>query len=146
MNEINICYNNGHGKMHIYLDLFLPCPQTKFKKLLNIIELDWEHQDELKATLESCLKEKLADLKDLLKENLEKYSFHHEEMIGWSVIVETKKHANGVKLTEDELKMAKDFLSRHKRSRKTIMSDIKKNKRFIFQAEKGLEILEQRRK
>ena len=46
-----ITYNHGNGEMLIHLDYFFPCSQVRFNKLLKIIELDWQHEAELKENL-----------------------------------------------------------------------------------------------
>ena len=145
MNDINISYNNGHGKMCIHLDHFLPCTQIRFKKLLGIIELDYDHQEELKATLEAYMMERLSALEDQLVENAKAYSNYYQEVADWNRLVETEKHPNGVQLTRHELTNAKTQLSKAIRAKKRTQSDINENKRFIEQMKKCLEILKQRK-
>ena len=51
MDDLHITYNHGNGEMLIHLDYFFPCSQVRFNKLLKIIELDWQHEAELKENL-----------------------------------------------------------------------------------------------
>lgn len=49
MNDLYIEWETGH--MNIHMDFFFPCNIQRFKKLLKIIELDWQHEEELKEKL-----------------------------------------------------------------------------------------------
>ena len=48
-NDLYIKWETGY--MNIHMDFFFPCSQQRFKKLLKVIALDWQHEDELKETL-----------------------------------------------------------------------------------------------
>ena len=45
-NDLYIKWETGY--MNIHMDFFFPCSQQRFKKLLKVIALDWQHEDELK--------------------------------------------------------------------------------------------------
>ena len=51
METLNITWDNGKGRMSIFLDKFFPSTKKDLKKLLSIISLDWQHEDELKDKL-----------------------------------------------------------------------------------------------
>ena len=145
MNDINITYNNGRGKMCIHLDYFLPTTQMRFKKLLSIIELDYYHQEELKATLEAYMIERLADLENQLVQNARIYSSYRQQSADLNRLVESGTHPNGVKVTKKGLDDAKERLSIIDRLKKKTESDIHKNKTSIERMKKHLEILTPRK-
>lgn len=78
MDDLYITYNDGHGKMLIHMDYFFPCSQARFKKLLKIINLDWQHEAELKEKLKVYFQNRIVDLADAkknkkFKEQFERY-------------------------------------------------------------------------
>ena len=64
MDDLFITYNNGHGQMNIHMNHFFPCSQARFKKLLKIIELDWQHEAELKEKLKVHFQNRIPKLPD----------------------------------------------------------------------------------
>lgn len=62
---LSIRWDTGH--MDILLDLFFPCPLDKFKKLLKVIDLDWEHADTLKEILKVYFQEQISAKKKILE-------------------------------------------------------------------------------
>ena len=66
-NDLYIKWETGY--MNIHMDFFFPCSQQRFKKLLRVIALDWQHEDELKETLKIYFQNRIADLVELRKEN-----------------------------------------------------------------------------
>lgn len=60
MDDLHITYDNG--QMTIHLNQFFPCEQARFKKLLKIIKLDWEHEAELKEKLKVYFQNRIPNL------------------------------------------------------------------------------------
>ena len=50
-NIINITYHEGRGHMTVVLDKFFPTDVTRLRKLLKVIDEDYEHRDELRAVV-----------------------------------------------------------------------------------------------
>lgn len=50
-NVINITYHEGRGHMTVVLDKFFPTDVTRLRKLLEVIDEDYEHRDELRAAV-----------------------------------------------------------------------------------------------
>lgn len=50
-NIINITYHEGRGRMTVVLDKFFPTDVTRLRKLLKVIDEDFEHRDELRAAV-----------------------------------------------------------------------------------------------
>lgn len=48
---INITFHQRMGRMTVVLDAFFPTDATRLRKLLSIIDEDYEHQDELRAVV-----------------------------------------------------------------------------------------------
>ena len=51
---INITFHQGMGHMTVVLDEFFPTDATRLRKLLSIIDEDYEHRDELRAVVQHC--------------------------------------------------------------------------------------------
>ena len=51
---INITFHQGMGHMTVVLDAFYPTDATRLRKLLSIIDEDYEHRDELRAVVQHC--------------------------------------------------------------------------------------------
>ena len=49
--NINITFHQGLGHMTVVLDAFFPTDATRLRKLLSIIDEDYEHRDELRAVV-----------------------------------------------------------------------------------------------
>ncbi|ANU54905.1 hypothetical protein I5Q82_05490 [Acutalibacter muris] len=48
---INITFHQGMGHMTVMLDAFFPTDAARLRKLLSIIDEDYEHRDELRAVV-----------------------------------------------------------------------------------------------
>lgn len=60
MNDIKITYYTGW--MHFDLDAFFPCSLAKFKKLLKVVEMDYEHRNALTEKLKNYFQERIPNL------------------------------------------------------------------------------------
>ena len=139
MDDLHITYNHGNGKMLIHLDYFFPCSQVRFNKLLKIIELDWQHETELKENLKVHFQKRIVDLTALWKENSKLYYDNKEEAASTKAIIDSRKHPNGLPLSKDELKEARADFRAYTAAYKQALSDAKSNKRFKERFEKYLE-------
>lgn len=117
-NNLYIKWETGY--MNIYMDFFFPCSQQRFKKLLKVIALDWQHEDELKETLKIYFQNRIADLVELQKENGKKYFDFKQKAADTQRMIQSRKHPNGVSLSKEELKRAradlKEYTSSYKKS------------------------------
>lgn len=50
-NIISFTFNEGRGHMTIVLDKFFPTGATRLRKLLKLVDEDYEHRDELRAII-----------------------------------------------------------------------------------------------
>lgn len=139
MNDLYIEWETGH--MNIHMDFFFPCNIQRFKKLLKIIKLDWQHEEELKEKLKVHFQNRISALVDLWKENSRKYYDFKQKAADTTSLIESRKHPNGLPVSKDELKRAKADLKEYTAAYKKALADAKRNKRFKEQFEKYLESL-----
>lgn len=138
-NDLYIKWETGY--MNIHMDFFFPCSQQRFKKLLKVIALDWQHEDELKETLKVYFQNRIADLVELRKENGKKYFDFKQKAADTQRMIQSRKHPNGVSLSKEELKQARADLKEYTFSYKKALSDANSNLKFKERIEKHLEFL-----
>lgn len=138
-NDLYIKWETGY--MNIHMDFFFPCSQQRFKKLLKVIALDWQHEDELKETLKVYFQNRIADLVELRKENGKKYFDFKQKAADTQRMIQSRKHPNGVSLSKEELKQARVDLQEYTFSYKKALSDANSNLKFKEKIEKHLELL-----
>ena len=138
-NDLYIIWETGY--MNIHMDFFFPCSQQRFKKLLKVIALDWQHEDELKETLKVYFQNRIADLVELRKENGKKYFDFKQKAADTQRMIQSRKHPNGVSLSKEELKQARVDLQEYTFSYKKALSDANSNLKFKEKIEKHLEFL-----
>lgn len=138
-NDLYIKWETGY--MNIHMDFFFPCSQQRFKKLLKVIALDWQHEDELKETLKVYFQNRIADLVELRKENGKKYFDFKQKAADTQRMIQSRKHPNGVSLSKEELKQARVGLREYTFSYKKALSDANSNLKFKEKIEKHLEFL-----
>lgn len=127
-NDLYIKWETGY--MNIHMDFFFPCSQQRFKKLLKVIALDWQHEDELKETLKVYFQNRIADLVELRKENGKKYFDFKQKAADTQRMIQSRKHPNGVSLSKEELKQARADLQEYTFSYKKALSDANSNLKF----------------
>lgn len=138
-NDLYIKWETGY--MNIHMDFFFPCSQQRFKKLLKVIALDWQHEDELKETLKVYFQNRIADLVELRKENGKKYFDFKQKAADTQRMIQSRKHPNGVSLSKEELEQARADLKEYTFSYKKALSDANRNLKFKERIEKHLEFL-----
>lgn len=138
-NDLYIKWETGY--MNIHMDFFFPYSQQQFKKLLKVIALDWQHEDELKETLKVYFQNRIADLVELRKENGKKYFDFKQKAADTQRMIQSRKHPNGVSLSKEELKQARADLKKYTSSYKKALSDANSNLKFKERIEKHLEFL-----
>ena len=138
-NDLYIKWETGY--MNVHMDFFFPCSQQRFKKLLKVIALDWQHEDELKETLKVYFQNRIADLVELRKENGKKYFDFKQKAADTQRMIQSRKHPNGVSLSKEELKQARADLQEYTFSYKKALSDANSNLKFKEKIEKHLEFL-----
>lgn len=141
--DIQIKYDNG--QMNIHMDAFFPTSQARLKKLLKVVDLDFEHRDEIIQTMQQFFQDKVTELEERRISSGKKSIEYKQKIADTTAMIESKKHPNGVRLTKDELEKLKEENKHFKAVYSGCMSDfnrcIKQKNMFL----KHLEILEQRK-
>ena len=141
--DIQIKYDNG--QMNIHMDAFFPTSQARLKKLLKVIELDYDHRDEHFNTLDAYFTSKIDELEARRVAAGKKYLEYKQKAADECEIINSKKKPNGVKLTKEELEAAKEDLKHFKNVSSGSLSEHNRCKRQKEQFMQHLEIIKQRK-
>ena len=133
------------GFMDIRLDSFFPCEQARFKKLLKVIDLDWEHCGTLKGTLKVYFQEKIPELKIQRVQLARDLSNAKQAVADLERMIKSRKKLVGVYLTKSELQQANEDLRAAKNRRTDLNWAFKKATSDIPKLEKLLEIISKNR-
>lgn len=139
MEELRIKYDGG--KMVVILDNFFPTSRARLKKLLKVIDLDYEHRDELIEHLKQFFSEQIPVYKAEFESNGKKYLEYKQLSADTGRMVKSKKRPSGVGLSEEELKQEKERLKTYKEAAKKYLSAAKKFQRGQKQYSELLEYL-----
>ena len=139
MEELRIKYDSG--KMVVILNNFFPTSRTRLKKLLKVIDLDYEHRDELIEHLKQFFSEQIPVYKAEFESNGKKYLEYKQLSADTGRMVKSKKRPSGVGLSEEELKQEKERLKTYKEAAKKYLSAAKKFQRGQKQYSELLEYL-----
>ena len=141
--DIQIKYDNG--QMNIRMDAFFPTSQARLKKLLKVVDLDFEHKEEIMQTMQQFFQDKVNKL-EARRISLGKKAVEYKQKIAdTTAIIESRKHPNGVPLTKDELADIKEQNKHFKAVYAGCLSDFNRSIRQKDLFLKHLEILEQRK-
>ena len=139
MEELRIKYDRG--KMVVILNNFFPTSRTRLKKLLKVIDLDYEHRDEPIEHLKQFFSEQIPVYKAEFESNGKKYLEYKQLSADTGRMVKSKKRPSGVGLSEEELKQEKERLKTYKEAAKKYLSAAKKFQRGQKQYSELLEYL-----
>lgn len=139
MEELRIKYDRG--KMVVILNNFFPTSRVRLKKLLKVIDLDYEHRDELIEHLKQFFSEQIPVYKAEFESNGKKYLEYKQLSADTGRMVKSKKRPSGVGLSEEELKQEKERLKTYKEAAKKYLSAAKKFQRGQKQYSELLEYL-----
>lgn len=139
MEELRIKYDRG--KMVVILDNFFPTSRARLKKLLKVIDLDYEHRDELIEHLKQFFSEQIPVYKAEFESNGKKYLEYQQLSADTGRMVKSKKRPSGVRLSDEELKQEKERLNTYKEATKKHLSAAKKFQRGQKQYTELLEYL-----
>lgn len=139
MEELRIKYDRG--KMVVILDNFFPTSRARLKKLLKVIDLDYEHSDELIEQLKQFFSEQIPVYKAEFESNGRKYLEYQQLSADTGRMVKSKKRPSGVRLSDEELKQEKERLNTYKEAAKKYLGAAKKFQRGHKQYTELLEYL-----
>lgn len=143
MNDLEIKYENG--QMTVHMDAFFPTSQARLKKLLKVVDLDFEHQEDHIKQMNDFFNDKLVELEDKKTSSGKKALEYKQKIADTERIVKDKKKPSGVRLTKEELDKAKEDLQHFKNVYAASLSDFNKSIRQKEQFLKHKEILQQRK-
>lgn len=144
MEIITIRYNEGRGKMVIYLDAFFPCTQAQMKKLLSVISLDWGHREQITKDIIDFCKEK-AQMQESEKKNYaNKYNTIRTQRVEAQNRVKERKDASGVPFTKEQLQVERDWVKLYRESEQEYNRAFKKCSKCAELLKKNIEQLESR--
>ena len=138
--DIQIKY--GNGQMNIHMAAFFPTSQARLKKLLKIVDLDFEHRDEIIQTMQQFFQDKVKELEERRINSGKKAVDYKQKIADTNAIIESRKHPNGVPLTKAELA---DMKEQKKHFKAVCASEFNRSIRQKDLFLKHLEILEQRK-
>lgn len=141
--DIQIKYDNG--QMNIRMDAFFPTSQARLKKLLKVVDLDFEHREEIIQTMQQFFQDKVNELEARRISSGKKAVEYKQKIADTTAIIESRKHPNGVPLTKDELVDIKEQNKHFKAVYAGCLSDFNRSIRQKDLFLKHLEILEQRK-
>ena len=118
------------GFMDIRLDSFFPCEQARFKKLLKVIDLDWEHSDTLKDTLKVYFQQRILPLKEKRKKFAVDLSNANQAVADLERLVKTRKKPE-LQQAKEDLRAAEERRVKLERAFKTATSDIPKLEKLL---------------
>lgn len=106
--EIKIDYGKGH--MIIRCDYFFPTSQAKLRKLLKIVEMDGAVCVGISKALCEYLESRINDNVGVMEHIRKAFPAIHQKMCDTERLVESKKYPNGIPLSKQEWKEAKEQL------------------------------------
>lgn len=140
MDYLEIKYYNG--KMTINMDEFFPTSQVRLKKLLKVINLDYGNSMLHVSQIITFLNDKSIELETKKSIVGKKALEYRQKVADTQRIVESKKKPSGVRLTEEELKSAREDLQHFKNVCAALMSDFNKSITLKERILKNKEFLE----
>lgn len=124
---LKIRWNTGY--MNINMQKFFPCSIAKLNKLLKVIRLDWEHEQELLAQMQTFFSQRLIDLDAEYKKAAKCYGVYYQKEADSRRLVESRKFPNGIPMTKDDLQKARDELKRNTEMKREYEKQAKKAKK-----------------
>lgn len=141
---IEILYHDGKGYATINLKNFFPCSLKDFSKLLKWVEMDFQHDAEIKKNLKVYFQKQIAENEKMWKEYSAKYYDAVQKAADYGRIVEFKKLPNGVPIKKDEVKEYREKRSTEKARASGCLSGTKSYKRKKDRFQKLMAELENR--
>lgn len=139
MDDIEFTYNYGAGHMILHCDNFFPCTKSNLKKIINLAD-DYNVTLDIYKYIKWRISSEKGDLHSLKCE----FPETHQEMCDLQHVVDDKKHANGLPVTKEEMKVLKGELKDLKKTVKSMVQDIKETEKRIQKFQVNLDMLEER--
>lgn len=82
MDELRIKYHED-GRMVIRLGNFFPASQVRLRKLLKVVDMDWERRDEILDTMAGYLRERIRSFGGQDAKYLQRLQANLDIVEGW---------------------------------------------------------------
>lgn len=82
MDELRIKYHED-GRMVIRLGNFFPASQVRLRKLLKVIDMDWDRRDEILDTMAGYLRERIRSFEGQDAKYLQRLETNLKIVEGW---------------------------------------------------------------
>lgn len=111
MTDLEIRYYQG--SMIIHMENFFPTTKTTLKKLLKVVEMDWNNRDEIIESMKKYITEQIPLCEAELQKNGKQYWNFHQKVEDIEQVVKSRKRPNGVMMSKDELKKERENLKKY---------------------------------
>ena len=140
MNILRIEWKTGY--LMIDPAFFFPCSLHKFKKVLKLIDLDWnDDAEQSRAFLKNYFQNQIEELTNLHAVSIKRHSDKLQLVESARQRVRTKAHPNGAKLSSNELSFWRNARDQAKEEARQMLLDAGKAEKDKQQFEKLLEEL-----
>lgn len=103
------------GGMILNCNKFFPTTKKKMSKLLKVIRLDWQNQDEILKHLVNLLNDFEKESETKMQEIQKQFGNEYQRMKDFKELLSSCKWSNGVPLTYSEIKQTEQDLVKQKR-------------------------------
>lgn len=115
MTDLHIEWNDGHGQMTIHCENFFPCSQATLKKLLKVVDMDFQHQDDLLNSMMQFLKQYEIQKRELKESIKKQFQGEYEKMCSLQHLIDDGRFPNGLPLKKDDRKVKQAELKEQKK-------------------------------
>ena len=138
MNDRILYIKWDSGEMEIVLAEFFPTTIERFKKLLKIIRLDWQNQDEIIEFLKVYFQNRADECEAQHRASGKEYVNNKQKVSDLTRKIESRKHPNGVWITRKEWDMGTNELRKLKLQQSKLLDSFKRNKRKVEQFQRHI--------
>lgn len=138
---VDITYNGGYGHMTIVVAKFFPTSKARIDKLKKIIDMDWEHREQVWVDIRERLKEVLPELETEKKKEAHTFFHYNEEVVWLKNRLKDKTSPQGVKLTKEQLEEYREKKKRFGEIARKAKSDFNRIQKQIEQVKQNLEYI-----
>lgn len=125
MTDIHLTYNAGNGRMTIHCDNFFPTSQNKFRQLLKVVDMDFDHRDDILNSIMQFLKKAERDSLEEKTSLSHEYWKEHQKMCDLQHLIDDGRFPNGLPLKKDDRKKVKEDLKEQKKVVNSLEQQVK---------------------
>lgn len=128
MTDLHIEWINesgGKGQMTIHCENFFPCSQATLKKLLKVVDMDFEHQEDLLNRMMEFLKQYEVQKRELKESIKKQFQGEYEKMRSLQHLIKDGRFPNGLPLKKDDRKVKMEELKEQKKVVNSLQQEFK---------------------